>query len=299
MEFSGTWGSSRKTPFFFHLFQYINLCPPRIHFSKVCPKSQQISVPAGWARDQSNPCKSLDSSFESSSLPFPKGAVPADRLLLSNDEATSPEKRGCLSHRQAIPRLLGLIQNQLKYMESPSTDSKKVWIRPKHQSQHHKLCLEANTRPSTSPSAEVSCAYSEIPDLLSRMLPSAGSSFPRGFSSSYCIAVPESSCDKNMDNSTKIHSHKGGSQPSLPGRDGGGKKDKNQQTNKVSIHKEWRLCAKQWKNLYSPTTKWSKMMTQWLQCFNQQDKSSLLFLCIFQSMESYCLINPLEWIPDN
>lgn len=94
-------------------------------------------------------------------------------LLLSNNEATSPEKRGCLWHRQAIPRLLGLIQNQLKYVESPFTDSKKIWIRPKRQSQHHKLCLEANTQPSTNPSAEVSCAYSEIPNLLSRMLPPA------------------------------------------------------------------------------------------------------------------------------
>lgn len=245
MEFSGTWASSTKTPFLFHLFQYINLCPQRIHFSKVCPKSQQIQVPAGWARDQSNPCKSLKSSLESSSLPFPRAAVLADMLLLSNDEATSPEKRGCLLHRQAIPRLLGLVQNQLKYMESPSTDSKKVWIRPKHQSQRHKLCLEANTGPSTNPSAEVSCLQWDTRLTQQDAAFSAGSSFPRGFSSRYCIAVLRSPCDKNMDNSTKIHSRKGRSQPSLPGRDGGGKKDKNQQTNKVSTHKEsglWALC---------------------------------------------------------
>lgn len=151
-------------------------------------------------------------------------------LLLSSDEAISPEKRECLLHRQAIPRPLSLIQNQLKYMASLSTDSKEVWIRPKHQSQHHKLCLGANTQPSTNSSASVSCAYSEIPCLFSRMLAfCTGSSFPRGFSSLYCIAVLKSSGDKNMDNSTKVHSHEERSRHSPPSRDGRGE-DKNQQT---------------------------------------------------------------------
>lgn len=165
-------------------------------------------------------------------------------LLLSNDEAISPEKRGCLSHRQAIPRLLSLIQNQLKYMVSLSTDSKEVWIRPRRQSQHHKLCLEANTQPSTDSLASVSCAYSKIPCLLSRLLAfSIGSLFLGGFSSLYCIAVLKSSGDKNMDNSTKVHSHKERSQHSLRGRDGGGGEDENQQTNKVPVCKEWGLWA--------------------------------------------------------
>jgi len=48
---------------------------------------------------------------------------------------------------------------------------------------------------------------------------STGSSFPRGFSSLYRIAVLKSSGDKNMDNSTKVHSHEERSQHSPPGRD--------------------------------------------------------------------------------
>lgn len=78
-------------------------------------------------------------------------------------------------------------------MASLSTDSKEVWIRPKRQSQHHKLCLEANTQPSTDSSASVSCAYSKIPCLLSRLLAfSTSSLFPHAFSSLCCIAVLKS-----------------------------------------------------------------------------------------------------------
>lgn len=168
-------------------------------------------------------------------------------LLLSDSEAISPKKRGCLSHREASPRLLGLIQNQLKYMASLSTDSKEVWIRPKRQRQHHKLCLEANTQPSANSSASVSCACSEIPCLLSRMLAfSTSSSFPRGFSSLCCIAALKSSGDKIMDNSTKAHSHEERSQHSLPGRDKGKIKDKNQQTNKVPVVRN--RVSKLWDN---------------------------------------------------
>lgn len=171
MEFSGTWGSFRKTPFLFHLFQYINTLKGSTSQRSVLKDNifQFLQGDPGTKATLAGVSILIWEQFN----PFPKGAVLADMLLLSNDEETSPEMRGCLSHRQAIPRLLGPIQNQLKHMESPSTDSKKVWIRPKHQSQHHKLCLEANTQPSTIPSAEVSCAYSEIPNPLSRMLPSA------------------------------------------------------------------------------------------------------------------------------
>lgn len=130
---------------------------------------------------------------------------------------------------------------------------------------------------------------------------STGSSFPRGFSSLYCIAVLKSPGDKKpWIKSTKAHRHEERSQHSPPGRGGVGKKRPkiNKPTKFLRTRKGVsELTAnyvKQWKNLYSSATKWSKMMTQRPQYFNQQDKSSLLFLCIFQSMESYCLINPLE-----
>lgn len=91
------------------------------------------------------------------------------------------------------------------------------------------------------------------------------------------------------------------SQHSPPGRAGAGGKKRTKINKPTKFLYTWNgvseLSAnyvKQRKNLYSSTTKWSKMMTRRPQRFNQQDKSSLLFLCIFQSMESYCLINPLE-----
>lgn len=99
--------------------------------------------------------------------------------------------------------------------------------------------------------------------------------------------------------STEVYSHEERSRHSPPCRGRVKKRAKINKTRKFlhtrnGVSELSANYVKQWKNLYSPTTKWNKMMTQWPQCFNQQDKSSLLFLCIFQSMESYCLINPLE-----
>lgn len=123
-------------------------------------------------------------------------------------------------------------------MVSLSTDSKEVWIKPRRQSQHRKLSLEANTQPSTNSSAWVSCAHSEIPRLLSRLPAfSTSSSFPRVFSSLCCIAALKSSGDKHTDNSTNVHS------PHRQAQTEGGEKDKNQQTNEVPVCKQWGLVA--------------------------------------------------------
>lgn len=167
-------------------------------------------------------------------------------LLFSKDEAISPEKRWCLSHRRVIPRLLGLIQNQLKYMASLFTDSKEVWIRPKHQSQHHKLCLEANIQPSTNSSALVSCAYSKVLAYSARCLPSASAPhFPGDLAPFAALQLSSLQVTKTWETAPRPTAVKRITALTTRQRLGGGgfEKDKTQQAKKVPVHKEQGLWA--------------------------------------------------------